>query len=165
MPKKDIRKEMKNVFTTLIDGPPRIKDDIFSWNELVKYCENIDVKPREAFKIIRSKVSGENIRFNWKMIRFTLFVWERLEEYDKGYLKPKIDTIRKVVSKKQFRDFYFGYFPETTFDEEKEIKLLNKLVAEKPQRKLFTEGYYYYYNTSKIIPQEKLDKILWEKNK
>ena len=87
MPKKDIRKEMKNVFTALIDGPPRIKDDIFSWNELVKYCENIDVKPREAFKIIRSKVSGENIRFNWKMIRFTLFVWERLEEYDKGYFQ------------------------------------------------------------------------------
>ena len=106
-----------------------------------------------------------NIRFNWKMIRVTFFVWERVKE-DKGlFLKPKIDTIRAVVSDRRFKQFFYGYFPDLEFNPEKEVKLLNKLVAEKSQKPFFIEGYYKYEGSNRPIPQKHLDHILWGKNK
>ena len=75
-------------------------------------------------------------------------------------LRPKIDTVREVVSKRRFKDFFRGYYPDLDFDHEKEVKLLNKLIAEKPQQQFLTEGNYYYPGTRKFIPQKDLDRIL-----
>ena len=163
MPKKNIQKEMKSVYETLLDGPPKVRrEEVYSWSALGEQLEKLNVSPEEAYKIVRAKVSGENIRFNWKMIRFTFFVWERVAEDKNGYLKPKIDTVRSVVNKRIFEDYYYGYFPNTKFSYEKEVKLLNKLIAEKSQRKYFKEGYYYYHRTSDLIPNKVLDRILWD---
>jgi hypothetical protein len=162
--KNNIQKEMDPVYRALVEGPPKPKKET-NWMQLRDYLEETGITPGEALKILKDKINNENVRFNWKMIRFTLFIWERIEESQGRYLKPKIDTVRAVVRKNKFRDFYLGYFPGNTFDEEKEIKLLNKLIAEKPQKKYFKEGYYYYYKTHKLVPQEHLERILWEKNK
>ena len=90
-----------------------------------------------------------------------MFVWERMEE-DKGmYLKPKIDTVRSVVGKRKFEQFFRGYFPDLEFDHAKEVKLLNKLIAEKSVRPYFKEGYYNYEGKNTKIPQKVLDRILW----
>ena len=44
-------------------------------------------------------------------------------------------------------------FPDLEFDHEKEVKLLNKLIAEKPQKQFFTEGYYKYEGVIKSSPR------------
>jgi len=161
MKKKDIQNEMDPIFRSLIEGPPKARK-VNKWMQLRDYMEETGITPDEVFKLIRSKATT-NVRFNWKMIRFTLFIWARIDE-DKGrYLKPKIDTVRHVVRSIKFRQFFVAYFGDKPFDEEKEIILLNKLIAEKPQKKYFKEGYYYYNHTSKYVPQSTLDRILWDK--
>jgi len=95
------------------------------------------------------------------MLRFTMFVWERVKEDKNLFLKPKIDTIREVVSSKRFRDFFFGYFPGVDFDHQKEVKLLNKLIHDTPQKPYFKEGNYFYEGTKRVIPQDYLDKLIW----
>jgi len=131
--------------------------------DLLEGLRRLKVTPGEAFRRISNTVisRGEgNIRFNWKMIRFTLFIWERLEEEKKGYLKPKIDTVKKVCADVRFKEHYYGYYPDIKFNEAKEVKLLNKLIAEKPQKVFFKEGFYKFHRTDKIVPQALLDKIL-----
>ena len=161
MKKKDIQNEMDPIFRSLIEGPPKTRK-VNKWMQLRDYMEETGITPEDVFKLIRSKATP-NVRFNWKMIRFTLFIWARIDEDKGGYLKPKIDTVRHVVRSIKFRQYFVAYFGDKPFDEEKEIILLNKLIAEKPQKKYFKEGYYYYNHTSKYVPQSTLDRILWDK--
>ena len=51
-------------------GPnvPRIK----SWDDLVDNLKKLKVTPAEAYK----KLTSDNTRFNWKMMRLTMYVWE-----------------------------------------------------------------------------------------
>ena len=50
------------------------------------------------------------------MMRLTMYVWERVKEDKTRYLKPKIDTVRAVVEKRRFKDFFHGYYPDLEFD-------------------------------------------------
>jgi len=166
MAKKDIQKDQLRIEKIFKVGP-RVKPiGHKDWEFLVYELKKLKVTPGEAYRIVAEKKDKtSNIRFEWKMIRFTMFVWARIEE-DKGmYLKPKIDTVRSVVSHRNFKKFFHGFFPDLEFDHEKEVKLLNKLIAEKPQKPFFQEGYYKYQGTHKVIPQKHLDSILWGKNK
>ena len=164
--KKETQLKVKEIFKA---GPkvPRIKDR--EWDFLVYELKKLKVTPGEAYRIIAEKKGDTNIRFQWKMIRLTLFVWERVkEDRDKMFLKPKIDTVREVVSSRRFKEFFYGYFPDLEFDHEKEVRLLNKLISEKPQTEkngFLSEGYYFYERTKETIPQKHLDKILWGKIK
>ena len=136
---------------------PRSRTD---WDFLVYELKKMDITPGEAYRIVAEKKGNTNIRFQWKMMRFTMYVWERLHESEKMFQRPKIDTVREVVSRSRFKAFFRGYYPDLDFDHEKEVKLLNKLIAEKPQQQFLTEGNYYYPGTKKIIPQKVLDRIL-----
>ena len=130
-----------------------------TWNDLVDNLKKMKVTPGEAYR----KLTSENIRFNWKMMRLTMYVWERLKEDKSQYLKPKIDTVRAVVKTRRFEDFFYGYFPDLKFDEKREIELLNKLITEKSGYSYLVEWYYYYPDTEKIIPNKHLNSILWPK--
>jgi len=143
-------------------GPKVPKISGKDWEFLVYELKKLKVTPGEAYRIVSEKKGGTNVRFEWKMLRLTMFVWERIEE-DKGmYLKPKIDTVRSVVTKRKFKQFFYGYYPDLEFDHEKEVKLLNKLIAEKSVRPYFKEGYYFFEGTKRPIPQKLLDHILWD---
>ena len=138
-------------------GPnvPRIK----SWDDLVDNLKKLKVTPAEAYK----KLTSDNTRFNWKMMRLTMYVWERIEEDKAGYLKPKIDTVRAVVETRRFKDFFYGYHPHLEFEPDRETKLLNKLITEKSGYAYLVEGNYLYPRTNKQIPKKHLDTILWPK--
>ena len=146
---------------TLRRGPnvPRIK----SWDDLTHNLKKLKVTPGEAYRTVQEKLTTDNIRFNWKMIRLTLYVWERVKEDKKRYLKPKIDTVRAVVETRQFRDFFHGYYPDLEFSYSREEKLLNKLITEKTGYAYLVEGYYFYKGTRKLIPKDHLERILWPK--
>ena len=161
MAKKDITENAIKIDKIYRSGP-RVKVKNPDWDFLVYELRKLKVTPGEAYKIITAKLDKEtNIRFEWKMLRFTMFVGHRVYEDKNLFLKPKIETVRDVVSSKRYKDFFFGYFPGVEFDHEKEVKLLNKLIHEKPQKPFFAEGNSFYEGTKKIIPQEHLDKIVW----
>tara|TARA_R100001369_G_scaffold13994_1_gene28356 strand:- start:397 stop:903 length:507 start_codon:yes stop_codon:yes gene_type:complete len=165
MPTRKDEKDTSLKITEIMKvGPrvPRIKgDSAKDWEFLIYELKKLKVTPGEAFRIIAQKKGDTDMRFQWKMMRLTMFVWERMQE-DKGmYLKPKIDTVRSVVGQRKFEQFFRGYFPDLEFDHAKEVKLLNKLIAEKSVRPYFKEGYYNYEGKNTKIPQKVLDRILW----
>ena len=42
------------------------------------------------------------------MMRFTMYVWQRLKEGKNSMiLRPKIDSVREVVSERKFKEFFF----------------------------------------------------------
>ena len=161
MVKKDIDTNALKV-TDIYRSGPRTKIKNPDWDFLVYELKKLKVSPGEAFRIVSAYKDKEtNIRFEWKMLRFTFFVWERVKEDKNLFLKPKIDTVREIVSSKRYKDFFYGYFPGVEFDHEKEVKLLNKLIHEKPQKPFFKEGNYFYEGTKRLIPQNHLDKLVW----
>ena len=104
--KEDIQKDQIRIEKIFKVGP-RVKPiGHKDWEFLVYELKKLKVTPGEAYRIVAEKKDKtSNIRFEWKMIRFTMFVWARIEE-DKGmYLKPKIDTVRAVVSHRNFKKF------------------------------------------------------------
>jgi hypothetical protein len=158
MPKKVDTKEVQELLDKGLKHKP-----IDTYTGLGIRLEKLGVTPGEAFRIINEKKHNEregSIRFNWKMIRFTMFIWARIEEERNGYMKPKIDTVRGVVRSRNFEYFFYGYYPDLKLKFEDEERKLNKLIAEKPQQKFFKEGYYYFHKTKKLVPQPLLDKIL-----
>ena len=74
----------------------------------------------------------------------------KIQEEKNGYLKPKIDTVKKVVENRKFRNFYLAYFPDIDFSYTDEVRKLNKLIAEKPQQQYFKEGYYHILVVEKL---------------
>jgi hypothetical protein len=163
MPKKEDKDTALKITEIMKVGPrvPKIKGN--DWEFLVYELRKMKITPGEAYRIIAQKKGDTDMRFQWKMMRLTMFIWARVEE-DKGmYLKPKIDTVRGVVSARKFEQFFRGYFPDLEFDHDKEVKLLNKLIADKGVRPYFKEGYYLYEGTKRHIPQKHLDRILWDK--
>ena len=66
---KDIPLEIVKIFRS---GPkvPRIKAK--DWEFLVYELKKLGVTPGEAYRIINEKKGNTNIRFQWKMMRFTM---------------------------------------------------------------------------------------------
>ena len=161
MPKKVETNQIEELLRRGIKNEP-----IKSYNDLIDRLKKLGVKPGEAYRIINEKKHSTeegNIRFNWKMLRLTMYVWERVKEDKTRYLKPKIDTVRAVVEKRRFKDFFQGYYPDLEFDYRREEKLLNKLITEKNGYAYLVEGYYFYEETTRLIPKKHLDTILWPK--
>ena len=82
--------------------------EVKTWDDLIDNLKKQRLTPGETYR----KLNSDNTRFNWKMIRLTLYVWERVAEDKSGYLKPKIDTVRAVVKTRRFEDFFYGYYPD-----------------------------------------------------
>ena len=158
---KKNQKYLKQLYENLADRTlPKLKE-IFDWNDLVIELKRNKLTPKEAFKIFQTSNSNESRRFKWKMLRLIFYIWERIREDKYGYLKPKIDTVRKVIKSKEFQHFCFFYTGENPPNIDLETKRLFKLITEERTiEKYFLEGLYYYENSTKIIPQKHLDYIL-----
>ena len=86
---KDIPLEIVEVFRS---GPkvPRLKDGNKDWEFLIYELKKLGVTPGEAYRIIAEKKGNTNIRFQWKMMRFTMYVWQRHKEGKNSMiLRPK----------------------------------------------------------------------------
>jgi len=111
------------------------------------------------------------------MMRFTLYLWARLEEEKSGYLGKKSDTVRRLVRSKKYVD-QFNLFGSSltvkgaksykvgtskTNDEgffEIQFKQLNQLITDPRQVVFFREKYFVYEGQpKKHIPQEIIDRI------
>jgi len=162
---KDEKQSISNTVQKIILKGPKNKP-VKTESDLLEALRRMKVTPGEAYRKVGALTTGRgegSIRFNWKMIRLTLFIWERVEEDKNGYLKPKIDTVKKVCADKKYKELYLGYFADIPFDYDNEVKLLNKMIAEKMTRPFFSSGFYKYYMSNKVIPQKHLNDILLTK--
>tara|TARA_R110000824_G_scaffold257144_1_gene446130 strand:+ start:89 stop:532 length:444 start_codon:yes stop_codon:yes gene_type:complete len=137
-------------------------------NKLIDYLEKRQISPGDAIDIIHASTpegQESNKKFNWKMLRFTLYVWQRLEEEKGRNLNSKTESARLVVSSKNYKQLYEGYYNTTRFDEKKEAKNLFKLVTDPRQKHLFKPRHFVYPKTKKTIPQDHIDHLMqWPKN-
>ena len=140
-----------------------------SYGYLVDYLKDKEISADIALGIIERALDTKSTghRFHWKMTRFTLYIWERVKENKDLFLKPKIDTVREVVSTKRYRRLWDAYprrvlaLPrkKPVFDHANEVKKLAQLIAEPRQQIYFKEGNFKYEGTNKLIPQHIIDKI------
>ena len=132
-------------------------------NKLIDYLEKRQISPGDAIDIIQASTpegQESNKKFNWKMMRFTLYVWKRVEQDKKGNLESKTDTAKEVVNSKNYKQLYEGYHNTTKFDVEKEAKNLFKLVTDPRQKHLFKPRHFVYPKTKKSIPQDHINYLM-----
>jgi len=130
-----------------------VKKDI---DKLLNYLDKRDIEPLDAIEIIQKstpEAQEDNKRFNWKMLRFTMFLWKRVEQDKNGNLWSKTDTAKEVVNSKNYKDMYRA-FNSTKLSPEKEAKNLFKLVTDPRQKPYFKSRYFVYERSKKNIPQD-----------
>jgi len=119
-------------------------------DNLVRYLEDHEIEPEEALEYIitASKVDPTHPRTEWKILRFTYYLWERFKEFQKVGENPdrlgkKIDACFRVVRLESYKKFYEAYpFNPKKFDEDREAINLYKLVGDIRQRPFFKKRFY-----------------------
>ena len=115
---------------------------IYSVQELARFLKESNISPTEAINIIKKYKFKENKGDNrtyWKMFRFTLYIWLRHKEQQRGRLGNRIDTIKTLVHSDKYKRLY-DTFPNPKFDHKSEVENLSKLISDKRQNKAFKEG-------------------------
>ncbi len=77
-----------------------------NYSQLIGYLERRGISPKDAINIIEAttpEAQKDNAKFNWKMLRFTMYLWERIEQDKKGRLWSKTDTCKEVVNSKNYK--------------------------------------------------------------
>ncbi|MBC8303738.1 MAG: hypothetical protein H8E55_49255 [Pelagibacterales bacterium] len=132
-------------------------------NKLIDYLEKRQISPGDAIDIIHASTpEGKegNKKFNWKMLRFTMYLWKRVEQDKKGNLESKTNTAKEVVNSKNYKDMYKA-FSNTRLDPGKEAKNLFKLVTDPRQKHLFKSRFFVYQGPNKkTIPQDHIDYLM-----
>ena len=123
--------------------------------KLLKMLEQRGISEDEAIKYIEQSIPYKR---TWKMWRFTLYLWKRVENEKKGITKNRIETVAEVVHMPKYKRLY-DTFPLMPFDPDKEIKNLAQLIAEPRQSKEFKSKHFFYEGTKKAIPQSVIDKL------
>ena len=134
---------------------------IYSVQELARFLKESNISPTEAINIIKKYKFKENKGDNrtyWKMFRFTLYIWLRHKEQQRGRLGNRIDTIKTLVNTDKYKRLY-DTFPNPKFDHKTEIENLSKLISVKRQNKSFKEGMFKYEGKNKIIPQGHINEL------
>ena len=135
--------------------------DSKDFNKLAKFLRDKNITPEVALGILERAIDTKTTghRFHWKMTRFTLYIWARYEENKTMFLKPKIDTVRELVSVKKYKRLWDTYPTHRNFNHQKEVKNLAQLIAEPRQQIYFKEGNFKYEGTNKLMPQVLIDKL------
>ena len=123
--------------------------------DILKYLKQRNITDEEAIKYIETSIPYKRI---WKMWRFTLYLWARIDNEKRGIKKNRIDTVAQIVMAPKYKRLY-DTFPLPKFDHNNEIKKLTQLIAEPRQDKEFKSKNFVYEGTKRSIPQEVIDKL------
>ena len=124
--------------------------------KLLEMLKERKISEDEAIKYIEQSIPYKR---TWKMWRFTLYLWKRIENDKKGIKKNRIETVADVVNSGPYKRLY-ATFPLLRFDADKEIKKLTQLIAEPLQSKEFkSKNFVYEGQPGKNIPQSVIDKL------
>jgi len=134
-----------------------------NYSQLIGYLERRGISPKDAIEIIQKstpEAQEDNKRFNWKMLRFTMYLWKRVEQDKKGNLLTKNATAKAVVESKNYKDMYSAFNTSSRFDPKKEAFNLFKLVTDPRQRPYFKSRYFLYHRSKTTIPQDHIDYLM-----
>ena len=123
--------------------------------DILKYLKQRKITEEDAIKYIESSIPYKKI---WKMWRFTLYLWARVDNDKRGIKKNRIETVAQVVHMPKYKRLY-DTFPLPKFDSNNEIKKLTQLIAEPRQDKEFKSKNFVYEGTRTNIPQTVIDKL------
>ena len=123
--------------------------------DILKYLKQRKITEEDAIKYIESSIPYKKI---WKMWRFTLYLWARVDNDKRGIKKNRIETVAQVVHMPKYKRLY-DIFPLPKFDPNNEIKKLTQLIAEPRQDKEFKSKNFVYEGTRTNIPQTVIDKL------
>ena len=135
-----------------------------NYSQLIGYLERRGISPKDAINIIEAttpEAQKDNAKFNWKMLRFTMYLWERIEQDKKGRLWSKTDTCKEVVNSKNYKMLREPFHKER-FDPIREEKKLFKLVTD-PRQKIayFKSRFFVFKGTKKNVPQDLINKLIF----
>ena len=133
-----------------------------NYKPLISYLEKREISPQDAMDIIQASTpegKEDNQKFNWKMMRFTMFLWKRVEQDKNGNLLSKTDTAKDVVDSKNYIKMREA-FDNKRLDPTREAKNLFKLVTDPRQKPYFKSRFFVYERTKKTIPQDHIDYLL-----
>ena len=83
-----------------------------NYKPLISYLEKREISPQDAMDIIQASTpegKEDYQKFNWKMLRFTMFLWKRVEQDKNGNLLSKTDTAKDVVDSKNYIKMYEAF--------------------------------------------------------
>ena len=126
------------------------------YKNLIKYLKDNNVTEDDALLYIRQSMPPKR---HWKMMRFTLYLWKRIEEHNKGMKRTRISTVMHLVSSPKYKRMYDTFPGLPKFNSEREAKNLSQLIAEPRQDKEFKSMNFVYEGTKKNIPQTLIDKL------
>ena len=135
--------------------------------ELGGYLKKQGISPTKALNIIQRSIERDKTRgpkFQWKMFRFQMYLWERHKEYrsdppHKG-LGKRVDTIKRLCKQKHYKLMYKTYFDLKDFNFEDDCRRLADLVSAPRQRKYFVSRFFYASERlQQLFPQPLIDKL------
>ena len=101
------------------------------WNDVITYCDNNKIETKKIMSLVSNYVNRCGWRTKFIKFRFDLYAKERIKQIYEKKIVSKAETVRQVINSK-------------LYIEEKEkigkkykgsdFKILNKLIAEKPQQ-------------------------------
>ena len=105
--------------------------DQTKWKKVIDYCKKNNIEPDQLLKEVAKELYPKGYRSDWLRFRFDLYAKERIKQIYEKKIVSKAETVRQVINSK-------------LYIEEKEkigkkykgsdFKILNKLIAEKPQQ-------------------------------
>ena len=131
------------------------------FDQLIKYLKDNNIPGDVALRIITNANNSNSVnkRAQWKMTRFQLYLWERLDEDKKGKLKKKIDTVATLVKSPGYKKA-FKLYNSGPMVEHMEIKRLKQLISEPRQELVWqSKNFFFYGKPTQNIPQKIIDKI------
>ena len=123
--------------------------------KLLEMLKERKISEDEAIKYIEQSIPYKR---TWKMWRFTLYLWKRIENDKKGIKKNRIETVAQVVLAPKYKRLYDTFY-HPKFDPNNEIKKLTQLIAEPRQDKEFKSKNFVYEGTKRNIPQEVINRL------
>jgi len=124
--------------------------------KLLKFLDEKGISEDDAIKYISTSIPYKR---TWKMWRFTLYLWRRIDEAKRGVQdRTRSSSVVRVVLQAKYKRLY-ETFPLPLFDPDREIKNLTQLIAEPRQNKEFISKNFVYEGTKKNIPQSVIDKL------
>ena len=124
--------------------------------KLERMLKERGISEEDAIKYIESSIPYKR---TWKMWRFTLYLWKRIDDDWRGIKRNRIETVIRVVTDPKYKRLY-DTFPLPKFDPDREVKNLTQLIAEPRQSKEFkSKNFVYEGKPGKNIPQSVIDRL------
>ena len=137
-------------------------DGIVKDKHFFDYIRKHEISLNEVLEIVikETTIDTSHPRTRWKLERFQWYLWERDKEFSERIKSKKIDTIRRVVTLKIYKEKYESYsFNKNKFDANKEAENLLKLIGDERQKKYWKSWYFHWKHNKNNIPQSIIDKI------